>query len=557
MNIRGMITAVVVATVFSLILLQAGEMKSQSLPPLLIDIHDSAATGGFFFLAPYRSFGPFVYSHPQMILDRYGNVIFYRLLPGFNISNTTTEDFKLQPDGRMSYFSRYLNHFCIMDSTFTVVDSISTVNGYAVDVHDLQILPNGNYLLMGQESRYMNLSSYHWFGPFHTNPGSTSAEVIGIVIQEFDPATNLVWEWKGHDHYDFSDVDSVWLSSPSKVDWTHANAVALDHDGNIMVSLRHFNEVTKIDRQTGQILWRFGGKRNQFTFLNDPLRFNGQHDIRRIANGHVTLFDNGRYHPSPVARALEYALDETAKTATLVWEYIPDSAMYSNSVGNHQVLEGGDHLIDFGNCPGDNPWLVMVKQDHSKIIEINCPMDYTSYRAFNYPDLPWAFPRPYVDCIMADDTAYLVGEPGHPTYFWSTGALTPSIPVTDTGTYWYFVPYGDGYISSERIRIWDPQQPCAYLGTSPAAKPTQTSIICYPNPVERFLHVEFNLTVHSTVDWSICNPQGRVYHSQPQRAYPEGRNHLRIDLSDYPAGIYVFRLRTGEIQEARKVVKIG
>ena len=66
------------------------------------------------------------------------------------------------------------------------------------------------------------------------------------------------------------------------------------------------DEITKIDRQTGDIIWRLGGVNNEFTFLNDSLDFQHsiptpfcyQHDIRRLRNGNITIYDNGNYkHP--------------------------------------------------------------------------------------------------------------------------------------------------------------------------------------------------------------------------------------------------------------------
>ena len=35
--------------------------------------------------------------------------------------------------------------------------------------------------------------------------------------------------------------------------------------GHLLISSRHMDEVTKIDRQTGEIIWRLGGKNNDFT----------------------------------------------------------------------------------------------------------------------------------------------------------------------------------------------------------------------------------------------------------------------------------------------------
>jgi hypothetical protein len=161
----------------------------------------------------------------------------------------------MQPNGKMSYYDITKMKYYLMDSTFMVVDSIQMTHGYETDQHDLQILSDNHYLLFGVENRIMNLTNYHYFGYNHNQPGSANAIVSGVVIQEFDETKALVLEWKGHDHYLFDDVDPIWLSSPSKVDWTHANSVERDYDGNILISLRHFNEITKIDFQTGDIIW--------------------------------------------------------------------------------------------------------------------------------------------------------------------------------------------------------------------------------------------------------------------------------------------------------------
>ena len=43
-------------------------------------------------------------------------------------------------------------------------------------------------------------------------------------------------------------------------------------DGNLLLSCRHLDEVIKINKNTGNIMWRLGGeasKNNEFTFLND------------------------------------------------------------------------------------------------------------------------------------------------------------------------------------------------------------------------------------------------------------------------------------------------
>jgi hypothetical protein len=454
----------------------------------------------------------------------------------------------------MTYYSIAMNKYCVMDSTFTIKDTLGAADGFDLDVHDLQFLPNRHYLLLAQETRIMNLTGYHFFGFNHNSPGAANAQVAGVVIQEFDENKNIVWEWKGHDHFAFSDVDSSFLFSPSKVDWTHANAVDLDTDGNILLSSRHFDEITKINHQTGAIIWRFGGKRNQFTCTNDPLKFSGQHDIRRIGNGHITLLDNGTYHVPPLARALEYDLDEAAKTASLVWSYSYDSSLYSIAVGCHQALPNGNHLVDFGAIPDGFPWFVLVKPDKSVVMEISYSGSYTSYRAFNYDSLPWALIQPLVDCYMSGDDYFLEAEPSHSQYLWSTGATSQSIQVTDTGEYWVYVPYGEGNVSSRHIVVSDMSNPCLYLSGKEPAEGMPLSVNCVPNPVLDQARIIFDLPVKSEISIEILDLAARVRITIPRAVFTPGKNIIPVNLSRLEKGICFLRFIAGQSVITKKII---
>ncbi len=436
------------------------QADAQNNPPLQVVIYDSAATSGFIFTAPYVLSPPYSYDHPQMILDKYGNTVYYRVFMNGGIA-ATTADFKLQPNGLMSFYSPVLGRFYLMDSTFTVVDSVVAINGFDTDTHELQILPDGHYLILGRETRTMDLRGYHWFGPNHNLPGSATAQVTGVVVQELDQNKNLVFEWKGHDEFSFGDVDSVWLSSPSNVDWTHSNALERDYDGNILLSSRHLNEITKINRLNGNIIWRLGGKNNDFTFVNDTVGFTGQHDIRRHADGHISLWDNGQFTDPPVGRALEYVLDETDMTAQVVFGYIQDSGMFSYAMGNHQRLTGNDHFLTYGFINPPYPMMVHIHNDSTKVMEIFGPPGYGCYRSFHYDSLPFTIARPVVQCQKTGDQWFLVAEAGHGEYLWSTGATTRMIQVNAPGKYQVFVPYGSsGYAGSEVQVVININDPC-------------------------------------------------------------------------------------------------
>src|SRR5207302_9452379 len=108
-----------------------------------------------------------------------------------------------------------------------------------------------------------------------------------------------------------------------EIDFTHCNAIELEGDTAYLLSSRNLDEITKISKKDSQIIWRFGGIENQFTIIGDSsLPFTYQHAVRRLRNGNIVLFDNGKFSHFPrYSRAVEYHLDETKKIATKVWEY--------------------------------------------------------------------------------------------------------------------------------------------------------------------------------------------------------------------------------------------
>lgn len=130
----------------------------------------------------------------------------------------------------------------------------------------------------------------------------------------------------------------------------HINALERDTDGNLLISMRNSSQIVKVDVSTGFVMWRFGGKRNQFLFIGDPLfGFHRQHGVRRLRNGNLLIFDNGNSHIPPVSRAVEYQVDETFKTATFVNEYrVPD--LFADAMGFAQRLENGNTVVCYGTA---------------------------------------------------------------------------------------------------------------------------------------------------------------------------------------------------------------
>src|SRR4029079_9011397 len=90
------------------------------------------------------------------------------------------------------------------------------------------------------------------------------------------------------------------------------------------------------------------GKNNEFSFVNDPDGFSYQHSVRRLPNSHIILYDNGNFHTPSRSRAVEYDVNEAAKTATLVWEYRNSPDYYGSAMGSVQRLPNGKPGIGWG-----------------------------------------------------------------------------------------------------------------------------------------------------------------------------------------------------------------
>ncbi len=263
-----------------------------------------------------------------------------------------------------------------MDSNYSVMDTFVAANGYPTDDHDLVFLSGGGYALIAQLIEQIDMRKI-------VPGGDSNATVMSGVIQEFDSAKNLIFEWRSRDHFALTDPTFENLASPT-LDITHCNSIDFDSDTSFLLSSRNLDEITKISRKDGHIIWRWGGKNNQFTFEGDSLLFSHQHSARRLKNGNILMFDNGTFHPTsqPTSRAVEYHLDEQAKIATKVWEYHHDPDIYSSSMGNVQQLDNGNRLIGWGSC--DNVAVTEVKPDGTTALEINFDPGVYSYRAFKF-----------------------------------------------------------------------------------------------------------------------------------------------------------------------------
>jgi hypothetical protein len=325
---------------------------------------------------------------PLMLIDNAGQPLFYRRFP------TDACDFELQ-NGRLTYYVVGDAAWYALDSLYRVVDTWTAGNGYLADEHEFRLLPDGHALVLCYDTQIVAMDQI-------VPGGNPEAYVYGLVIQELDTERNVVFQWRSWDFFDITDGVDEDMTAPA-IDYVHGNAIDVATDGNLLISSRNMNEITKIDRTSGAILWRFApnGVHNDFTVIGDPHGFGFQHDVRQPMSGYLTLFDNDWVLNPANARGLMYHLDEEAMTATLVRDVRPSGGGAAYANGSTEWLPGGSMLVCWGAGPV-NPQV-------------------SEYDAFDQPTLEYEF-YPYM-------VSYRVRR-----FAWTGHALDTDRAAIDFGT---------------------------------------------------------------------------------------------------------------------------
>ncbi|MCL4529855.1 MAG: aryl-sulfate sulfotransferase [Chloroflexi bacterium] len=333
------------------------------------------ATEGYIFVAPFYWTESTIGSY-LLILNDQGQLVYYQSAAG----TLDAWDFKEQPNGLLSYYDQKNSTIYLMNSHYQVVDIYQAGDGYAADLHDFQLLSNGDALLMVYDAETVDMSRV-------APGGKNNATVTGLVIQELDPSKNVIFEWRSWDHFSF--FDSTATLTDQNIDLIHGNSLALSNDGNLLLSSRNLNEITKINLQTGDIIWRLGGKESMFTFVNSQ-PFAYQHDVRQLPNGDITVFDNHGTTQTPApSQSVEYKVDETNKTVAEVWDFTHSPPVFGSYMGNTQRLPDGNTFISWGSPSQATQFayvsMTEVAPDNQILFELSLDQPYVSYRAFRFP----------------------------------------------------------------------------------------------------------------------------------------------------------------------------
>ncbi len=205
--------------------------------------------------------------------------------------------------------------------------------------HDFVCLENGNKLVL----RFVDIPEEIQKKIKGGAPGTKlGGKIVGVGIREITDEKEVVWEWKGYEHLNTeTDIECYFASMAI---WAYTNSIDVFPNGDILLSFRNFNTVARINKKTGDIIWRWG-----------PEHYLGhQHCASVLDNGNILIFDNG-IHRRPIKEGdpIDLASLETSrlvevnpKTNEIVWEFIdPTHLLYTPISGSAQRLPNGNTFI--------------------------------------------------------------------------------------------------------------------------------------------------------------------------------------------------------------------
>ncbi len=233
------------------------------------------------------------------------------------------------------------------------------------------------------------------------------------LVQELDIGTGKrLWQWRASDHIPLDEsVEKVPDDGPW--DYLHLNSIALDGNGDLILSGRHTDTVYKVSRESGEIMWRLGGAQSDFELPAGAV-FQRQHDARWHADGTISLFDNGTDDTKDPTqpRGLVFRLDEGAGTAELIRELAPPRGTNSSSQGDLALEDDGTATIGWGS----SNLVTGYDADGNVVFDAAMPAGFSSYRAYR---APWTG-------LPLDDPLVSVGRDaeGHPMAWVSWNGAT-------------------------------------------------------------------------------------------------------------------------------------
>ncbi|MFA9400786.1 MAG: arylsulfotransferase family protein [Acidobacteriota bacterium] len=250
----------------------------------------------------------------------------------------------------------------ILNNKYKKIATANPGNGYGANIHEFELTGRDTALVQAYRGVKYDLTPVG---------GPADGKIMDNIIQEVDIKTGAVlWEWHAVGNVGIKSSQTAPPEDGAVWDYFHTNAVKADGKG-ILVSGRRQSTVYRINRDNARVMWRLRGdgvKPKTSDFKIAPgAEWGYQHDMERLPNGDISLFDNGQDRPTtnvPVINeessvlVLRLSGKGNNRKASLVKRYThkPDhdagshgpGPLLAETQGSARLLENGNWFAGWG-----------------------------------------------------------------------------------------------------------------------------------------------------------------------------------------------------------------
>jgi hypothetical protein len=364
-------------------------------PPKIYVAADNGGTAdGYLFLAPPGGPG----TRGGLIADNNGDPVYFHPTKPNTVMDFRPGQLRGQPvlswwEGRYVFGVGKVGDYVIVDSSYRVIARFSSA-GHRPDFHEVLLTDHNTLLVTVYETVSADLSPVG---------GPSNGLLYGGVIQELAvPSGRLLWQWRSLDHVDLTEtVTADQLGLP--FDYFHINGIEVADDGHLVVSARNTSAIYKINRKTGKVIWRLGGKKSDFS-MGKGTQFGFQHDARvQEGSRTLSLFDNGPRagEGKPESRAIVLSLDARRMQVTLKREIRHKPSLFAFATGANQLLANENRLVTWGITG----WFTEYDADGKVCFDAHLSPKGQNYRVYRFPWEGEPAIRPAFKAYKEDDTA--------------------------------------------------------------------------------------------------------------------------------------------------------
>ena len=451
-------------------------------------------------------------------------------------------------------------------------------NNHVQQHHDIEVLPNGNVLMIAWERKSRAEALAAGVDPQRVPDYGLFPDHIVEVRPEGADSGIIVWEWHLWDHL-IQDVDStkanygvveehpelinlnaqLTATDTRQPDWWHSNAIDYNADlDQILISVRNYSEIWIIDHSTtteeaaghtggrygrgGDLLYRYGNVRAYHPHAPTLRQLYVQHDARWIEEGYpgagnILIFSNGDQTMGSYSSVLEIAppVDSSGHyriggngvygSETPVWNYTAPNPrdFFAVNISGASRLPNGNTLICNGPVgeffevtpAGETVWRYINPVTHDGPLTQGEEIPGSEFSKDNLVFRCTRFDAGYAGLQGRDLTS------GDPIELYPTGI-------------------GSG---------GNPSDADASMAAQPTLAPN------YPNPFTVSTIMRFSLPREEAVRLEILDALGRCVSVLLDARMTVGSHALRWNPDPaLPAGMYLLRMRAGTHQVTRTML---